>query len=154
MRGKVQLGRKLVVWRQKRTNTENRFKTEQEKLTHEENKIEKITKEIDEIKENPKIISGDSFAKTSFWIGLMIIVILTIYLFVFYSSAAYSAFFKDFTPDDTKITQAIFDSQAIGKALADGITELIFILAIPAVFLGLGFLIHKFSEEKGFAKYS
>jgi len=26
-------------------------------------------------------------------------------------------------------------------------------LAIPAVFLGLGFLIHKFSEEKGFAKY-
>lgn len=137
----------------KKANAENRYKTEQDKLTHEENKIEKTTKEIDEIKENPKIISGDSFAKTSFWIGLMIIVILTVYLFVFYSSAAYSAFFKDFTPDDTKITQAIFDSQAIGKALADGITELIFILAIPAVFLGLGFLIHKFSEEKGFAKY-
>ena len=56
---------------------------------------------------------------------------------MFYSSAAYSAFFKDFTPDDTKITQAIFDSQAIGKALADGITELIFILAIPAVFYSL-----------------
>lgn len=137
----------------KKANAENRYNTEKDKLTHEENKIEKTTKEIDEIKENPKIISGDSFAKTSFWIGLMIILILTVYLFVFYSSAAYSAFFKDFTPDDTKITQAIFDSQAIGKALADGITELIFILAIPAVFLGLGFLIHKFSEEKGFAKY-
>ena len=136
-----------------KANAENHLKTEKDKLIHEENKIEKITKEIDEIKENPKIVSGDSFAKTSFWIGLMIIALLTIYLFVFYSSAAYSAFFKDFTPDDTKITQAIFDAQAIGKAFADGITELIFILAIPAVFLGLGFLIHKFSEEKGFAKY-
>lgn len=136
-----------------KANGENHLKTEKDKLIHEENKIEKITKEIDEIKENPKIVSGDSFAKTSFWIGLMIIAILTVYLFVFYSSAAYSAFFKDFTPDDTKITQAIFDPQAIGKAFADGITELIFILAIPAVFLGLGFLIHKFSEEKGFARY-
>ncbi|SHJ38306.1 hypothetical protein SAMN05444280_1181 [Tangfeifania diversioriginum] len=83
----------------------------------------------------------------------MIIIFLTIYLFVFYSSAAYSALFKDFTPDDTNITQAIFDAQAVSKALADGFTELIFILAIPAVFLGLGFLIHKFSEEKGIAKY-
>lgn len=156
---KKQSDRKIAIRQEisgleaKKANTENHLKTEKDKLIHEENKIEKITKEIYDIKENPRIVSGDSFAKTSFWIGLMILLLLTVYLFVFYSSAAYSAFFKDFTPDDTKITQAIFDSQAIGKALADGITELIFILAIPAVFLGLGFLIHKFSEEKRFAKY-
>lgn len=137
----------------KSTNIENQIKNETDKLIHEENKIEKIIKEIDNIKENPRIVSGDSFAKASFWIGLVIILFLTVYLFVFYSSAAYSAFFKDFTPDDTKITQAIFDAQAISKAWTDGFTELIFILAIPAVFLGLGFLIHKFSEEKGFMKF-
>ncbi|MDY0103456.1 MAG: hypothetical protein RBS07_10995 [Lentimicrobium sp.] len=134
-------------------NTENQIATEQNQLTHEENKIEKTIKEIDDIKANPRIISGDSFAKTSFWIGLVILAFLTVYLFVFYSSAAYSAFFKNFTPDDTKITQSIFDAQAVGKAWVDGFTELIFILAIPAVFLGLGFLIHKFSEEKGLGKY-
>lgn len=156
---KKQRERKIIIRQEisgleaKKANIENHLKAEQEKLIHEENKIEKITREIDEIKENPKIVSEDSFVKTSFWIGLIIIVLLTVYLFVFYSSAAYSAFFKDFTPDDTKITQAIFDAQAIGKALVDGITELIFILAIPAVFLGLGFLIHKFSEEKGITKY-
>jgi hypothetical protein len=137
----------------KNANVETRLLAEKDKLTHEESKIEKITKEIDEIKENPKIVSGDSFAKTSFWIGIVILALLTVYLFVFYSSAAYSAFFKDFTPDDTKITTAIFDAKAVGKAWADGVTELIFILAIPAVFLGLGFLIHKFSEEKGLGKY-
>lgn len=137
----------------KTANIENQIADERDKLTHEENKIEKTIKEIDNIKENPRIISGDSFAKASFWIGIVILVFLTVYLFVFYSSAAFSAFFKNFTPDDTKITQAIFDAQAVGKAWADGLTELIFILAIPAVFLGLGFLIHKFSEEKGFSKY-
>lgn len=137
----------------KNANIENQTTTELDKLTHEQNKIEKTIKEIDNIKENPKIISGDSFAKASLWVGLVIIAFLTVYLFVFYSSAAYSAFFKNFTPDDTKITQAIFDAQAVGKAWSDGFTELIFILAIPAVFLGLGFLIHKFSEEKGYGKY-
>jgi predicted DNA-binding transcriptional regulator len=137
----------------KKSNIQNQIESENNKLIHEENKIEKIINEIDHIKENPKIISGDSFVKASFWIGLVIILFITVYLFVFYSSAAYSAFFKDFTPDDNKITQAIFDAQAVSKAWADGFTELIFILAIPAVFLGLGFLIHKFSEENGYAKY-
>jgi uncharacterized protein YlxW (UPF0749 family) len=135
------------------TNIEDQLKSEQEKLAYEETKIETIKKEIDNIKENPKSLTGDPMTKTSFWIGLVIIAFLTIYLFVFYSSAAYSAFFKDFTPDDTKIAQAIFDARAVNKAWNDGFLELIFILAIPAVFLGLGFLLHKFSEEKGIAKY-
>jgi len=135
------------------SNIETKIKSEQEKLNHEETKIDKILKEIDNIKENPMLISGDSFAKASFWIGLVIILFLTIYLFVFYSSASYSAFFKNFSSNDTNVAQAIFDAQAMSKAWADGFTELIFIMAIPAVFLGLGFLIHKFSEEKGFIKY-
>lgn len=135
------------------TNIAKQNTAEVEKLTHEENKIEKCKIEIDNIKENPKSISGDSYGKASFWIGLVILLFLTVYLFVFYSSAAFSAFFKDFTPDDTKITQAIFDPKAVGKAWQDGFTELIFILAIPAVFLGLGFLIHKFFEEKGISRY-
>lgn len=150
---KSQIRQEISGLDSKNTNTKIQIKDEQEKLSHEENKIEKTIKEIDNIKENPKIITGDSFAKASFWIGLLIIIFLTVYLFVFYSSAAFSAFFKDFTPDDTKITQAIFDAQAVQRAWSDGLTELIFILAIPAVFLGLGFLIHKFSEEKGIAKF-
>lgn len=149
---KIKIRQEISLIESKNNNIGNQIKDEKDKLIHEENKIEKLIKEIDNIKENPKIISGDSFAKASFLIGLIIIAILTVYLFVFYSSAAYSAFFKDFTPDDTKITQAIFDAQAIRNAWNDSFTELVFILAIPAVFLGLGFLIHKFSEEKGIMK--
>ena len=137
----------------KNANVENKIKAEQDKLTREENKIEKTIKEIYEIKENPRSISGDSFARASFWIGLVIILFLTVYLFVFYSSASFSAFFKELDPSKIKISDAIFDAQAISNAWDRGFTALIFILAIPAVFLGLGFLIHKFSEEKGMSKY-
>lgn len=122
---KNELREEITVSDTKKKNIEDQIITEQDKLNHEESKIEKVTKEIDEIKDNPKIVSGDSFAKTSFYIGLVILIFLTVYLFVFYSSAAYSAFFKDFTPDDTKLTKAIFDANAIGKAWTDGLTELI-----------------------------
>jgi len=150
---KSKIRQEISVHEAKCKNIENTVIAEQDKLSHEESKIDKLNKEIEQIKENPKIISGDSFARASFWIGFVIILFLTVYLFVFYSSASYSAFFKNFSSNDTNVAQAIFDAQAITKAWVDGFTELIFILAIPAVFLGLGFLIHKFSEEKGMFKY-
>ncbi|MGL4907887.1 MAG: hypothetical protein ACRC3G_00965 [Bacteroidales bacterium] len=134
-------------------NLEHQMEEAQEKLMHEEQKIESLKKEIDEIKDNPSSICGDSFVKVNFAIGLSIIILLTVYLFVFYSSAAYSAFFRDFTPDDAGVVKAIFDAQALGKAWVEGITEFIFILVIPTVFLGLGYLIHKFSESKGIQRY-
>ncbi|MDR0421374.1 MAG: hypothetical protein LBH30_08025 [Prevotellaceae bacterium] len=136
------------------------LKYEQEKLTNEETKIEKTKKEIEDVRRNPQKITGDKFVKVSFWIGAVIISLLTIYLFVFYSSAAFSAFFKDFTLliqngdiDDINIANSIFDSQALSKAFNEGTSELILILTIPAVFLGLGFLIHKFQEQKKNASY-
>jgi hypothetical protein len=130
-----------------------KLQNEEKKLTYEEGKIERLKKEIDDIKQNPNQITGDKFVKASFWIGLTIIVFLTIYLFVFYSSAAYSAFFKNFKPDDINVVNSIFDSQALSKAFSDGFSELILILTIPAVFLGLGFLIHKFQEQKKVISY-
>ncbi|MDR2125634.1 MAG: hypothetical protein LBP63_02225 [Prevotellaceae bacterium] len=134
-------------------NIDIKIHNELEKLKHEEDKIEKLKHEIDDIKRNPNQITGDKFVKASFWIGAVIIIFLTIYLFIFYSSAAYSAFFKNFTPDELNIAQAIFDSQALTKAFSDGLSELILILTIPAVFLGLGYLIHKFQEQKKVVNY-
>ena len=150
---KNKIKQKISGFETENANFENTISAQQKKLEQEEGNIAKTVREINEIKENPDIVSGDSFAKASFWIGLLIILFLTVYLFVFYSSASYSAFFKNFSFNDTNVAQAIFDAQAITKAWIDGFTELVFILAIPAVFLGLGFLIHKFSEEKGVSKY-
>jgi hypothetical protein len=117
------------------------------------NKIDKLKKDIAEIRSNPEIYTGDKTGKASYYIGLTILIFLTIYLFIFYSSASYSSFFKEFTITELGIANSIFDAQALSKAFKDGFTELILIVTIPAVFLGLGYLIHKSAERKGVRKY-
>lgn len=117
-------------------------------------KIDNLKKDIIRIKENPETILPDKASKLGFIIGCTILAFLTIYLFVFYSSASYSAMFKKFTVDEElEIASSIFDPKAIEVAWKDGFTELALILTIPFVFLGLGYLIHKFQEAEGNAKY-
>jgi hypothetical protein len=153
-RRKNSIRQEIIGLEASNADIENRLATRKDNLSREENKIEKLKREIDEIRDNPnRELIGESPSKVGFWIGTLIIALLTVYLFIFYSSAAYSAFFKNFAPDDINIVNSIFDAQAINKALNNGMTELIMILTIPAVFLGLGFLIHKFGEQKGIGKY-
>ncbi|SDE24191.1 coiled-coil domain-containing protein [Riemerella columbipharyngis] len=115
-------------------------------------KINTLQKEIIRIKENPQEILKDRMSKAGFLIGLFILSFLTVYLFIFYSSASYSGFFKKFTGGDS-VGSSIFDPQAIAKAYKYGLTVLVLILTIPFIFLGLGYLIHKFQEGKGPEKY-
>lgn len=135
-------------------NLEQRiFKIKEEKIPLLEKRIELIDDEIEDIAKNPDKYVHDEVSKLSLIVGGTILFFLSIYLFVFYSSASYSSFFKIFNPEEAGVVQAIFDAQALNKAWIDGVTELIFILTIPFVFLGLGFLIHKFSERKDFVGY-
>lgn len=140
-----------------KTDNEELKKKNQEIEEKEKPKIkertEELKKEIRFIKENPESITGDNITKVSFYIGLIIIAFLTLYLLVFYSSASYSAFFKQFTQTNIGVVKSIFDPQAFTKALSAGTTELILISAMPFVFLGLGYLIHKFQEQEGNGKY-
>lgn len=128
-------------------------KIKQEEIISCNNKIEKLRKDIADIRSNPEPYTGDKSGKASFYIGFTILVFLTIYLFIFYSSASYSSFFKEFAISEIGIANSIFDAQALSKAFKDGFTELILIITIPAVFLGLGYLIHKSSEKKGAKKF-
>src|SRR5690606_16934537 len=96
---------------------------------------------------------GQRPARASFLVGVLILLCLSLYLFSFYSSASYSAFFKQFTLSEIGVANSIFDAQALSKALTDGVTELGLIVMMPFVFLGLGFLIHKFQQVQGAARY-
>lgn len=117
-------------------------------------KIENLKEEKAHIRKNPQEIVGDQAGRPSFYIGLTILLFLTVYLFAFYSSASYSAFFKEFSLNEIGVANSIFDAQALSKAMKDGVMELVLILTIPFVFLGLGYLIHKLQEEKGIAKFA
>ena len=124
-----------------------------DKLPILENKIENLKKDVIAIRKDPKDIMPDKMSKVSFVIGLLILTALSIYLFIFYSSASFSAFFKEFSLSEIGVANSIFDPQAISRAYEDGVTELILIISMPFVFIGLGFLIHKFQEQEGFSKF-
>ena len=97
------------------------------------------------------------------WITLIITTVLlipfTVYFFIFYSSVAYSAFFKDFdissldSGGDFKLSQAIFDAAAFPNAWNDGWGELLFILFMPIIFLAFGFVLNRWERENGWLKY-
>lgn len=121
-----------------------------------DNKVKDLEFKITDAPLNPEKYNIDASKKpkAQFYIGLAILIPITLYLFVFYVSASYSAFFKDFTPDIT-VFAAIFDGQALSKAYNDdggGLLEVIFICTIPFAFMGLGYLIHMFQKNKNKTK--
>ncbi|WP_299311424.1 ABC transporter permease [uncultured Aquimarina sp.] len=104
--------------------------------------------EMIDVKQNPDNygIDADKRPKAQFYIGLLLLLPITTYLFVFYISASYSAFFKSFENDS--LSAAIFDANAFSKAISDGLLEAIFVGTLPFVFMGLGYLIHMFQNNK------
>lgn len=82
-----------------------------------------------------------------FAIGSLITLLLTLYLFIFYSSVAYSALFGG---GQTKITisNALFNTSVFNNAASQSGGTLAMVFLLPAVFLGLGFLIHDALEKK------
>lgn len=120
-----------------------------DKIEKRKNSIEGLKHEIADIPNNPEKygIDAKKGASVKFWIGIILIIPITLYLITFYVSTAYSAFFKQFEIGDGVI-QSILDANAFTKSWNDGPLEGMFVTFIPFVFMGLGFLIHMFSEYK------
>lgn len=128
-----------------------------EKIENSNQNIEETNKKIDELKaERQEIKSGrekvNKEQRLKLIIGMIIIIPLTFYLFLFYSSTFYSAFFRD-PSSMTTVMNSMFDSNALANAYADGLAELGFVLSAPIIFLGLGFALHFFSVQEGKTKY-
>ena len=120
-----------------------------DKIEKLDNQSAELKNDIIGVKVNPERygIPSPKNPKVKFYIGLALLLPITLYLFVFYISASYSVFFKEFN-DDT-LSSAIFDPQALTKAFQDGILEAILILTIPFVFMGLGYIIHALQKIPG-----
>ena len=113
-------------------------------------KIEEVLDKIDQLKGQVK--RKNSEARANLIIGLIILVPLTLYLFLFYSSTAYSAFFKEID-----YTQALgshmFDAQALISSWQQSWTAGLFVLLITFIFMALGFILHQFAQQEGSVKY-
>ncbi|QWX84965.1 ABC transporter permease [Cellulophaga sp. HaHaR_3_176] len=115
-----------------------------------ETSIENLRSDIVDVRNNPNKygIDADKKPKAQFYIGLILLLPITLYLLVFYVSASYSSFFKEFTND--MLSAAIFDKDAFTNAFNDSWLEGILVITIPFVFMGLGYVIHMVQIEKGF----
>lgn len=130
-------------------NCETALSINSDKIKDKNDQINQIKQDIEDVKTNPNKfgITDTKQPHALFYIGLILLIPITVYLFVFYISATYSAFFKLFSDDS--LTAAIFDAQAFNNAMAEGPLEGILVITIPTVFLGLGYIIHMIQKNKG-----
>lgn len=111
--------------------------------------MDQIKNEIIEVKRNPDKygIEEGKGLKAQFYIGLILLLPITLYVLVFYISASYSAFFKEFSNDS--LTAAIFDADAFTNAFKASWLEGVLVTTIPFVFMGLDYVIHMVQKGKG-----
>lgn len=133
---------------------EELLKTKNTEVENHQHTIEILKAEILDLPRNPEKynVKATRGASAKFVIGLILLIPITLYLGTFYISTSYSAFFKTFDAKSTVI-QSVLDANAWMKAWNDGFIEVAFVTLIPFVFLGLGFLIHMFGENKTKANY-
>lgn len=110
-------------------------------------KIAEYEKQKQEIKNGAT--GTNRTAKLTLIIACVLLIALAIYLFTFYSSAIYSAFFKEFTFNDIGLGSTILDSKALSKAWHQGTQAGLFCSLLPFVFVALGFVVSQFELEEG-----
>ena len=120
--------------------------------------INKIEQEIIDAPNDSKkygIPEGpDPSTKALFSIGCIILAAVGVFLAIFYMSASYSAFFKDWGLESTtEFAAKIFDSNAFAKAWQKGVGAGLLVSLTVFIFLGLGVLLHVFQKEKGKLKW-
>ncbi|MGH1518432.1 beta-carotene 15,15'-monooxygenase [Chryseobacterium sp. JK1] len=133
---------------------DEQLKTKNSEIENHQHTIEVLKAEILDLPRNPEKynVKATRGASAKFWIGAILLLPISLYLLTFYISTSYSAFFKTFDAKSTVI-QSVLDAQALTKAWNEGFIEGAFVTLIPFVFLGLGYLIHMFWENKTTANY-
>lgn len=111
-----------------------------------EKKIEELTVERIRLKEE----GATTEDYVPFVIGAFITILLTFYLFVFYSSTGYSAFYGI----QKGISVGIINPDVFSHALERGGGIIAAIILFPVIFLGLGFLIHDALDKKQYGMIS
>jgi hypothetical protein len=123
--------------------------TTQSELTSQEQFKEEKEKRIEELEiEKIKVRDGETPTTdyVPFVIGTFIVILLTLYLFVFYSSTGYSAFYGV-----KQGSLGFINPDVFAEARNKGGGVLAMIILFPVIFLGLGFLIHDSLEKKKYA---
>ncbi|MDQ3846993.1 MAG: transforming acidic coiled-coil-containing protein [Bacteroidota bacterium] len=151
---KLPVRKRIEAWKTEKEKIERDLqKVKEQEIPALHQKIQKEREDITSIRKNPEQYRKEKPNKLSFYFGWVVFALLTVYLWIFYTSASYSAFFRNFQADDINVARSIFDAQALSKAYTDGIPAFVLVTSMPFIFLALGFLIHKYMEKEDWSKY-
>lgn len=161
---KQSINQRIKNAEQKIVETENHIRNKQEEKNQFTNslkpaalkRIEELKEKINQVRLNGVKIPTD---KVAIIITGSLVLLLTVYLVMFYSSALYTILYDKQNliaqlQKGKAVFAAIFNSQAIVNAARKGVPTLILVLVFPTIFLGLGYLLHKFIEEKKYLALS
>ena len=143
----------------------NNIESLKNQIVNAENKLNDNKTNIEELERQKAILRAQGWtvnrdAKIKMMLGIVILIPLTFYLFLFYSSTFYTGFLMGIediaattTGTDMNVATAMFNPHAFEGALEKGMTSFFLILTFPVVFLGLGFGLHFFSVQQTASKY-
>ena len=119
-------------------------------------RVNSLTRRIDDLRtEQREIRNGNERVnreqRLKLIISLVILIPLSVYLFLFYSSTIYAAFIRS-SETLTGVANAMFDGNALSNAYSEGIWIFAICIFAPAIFFALGFALHFFSEQKAYLK--
>lgn len=151
---KQQLQAQIIGTQTRIAQKENQHDEVQRKMEDVRSQIERLRDAIAELRR--EVPAAVRTAIVKMWLGLIILIPLTVYLFIFYSSAFYSAFFQDsvsMAMNSGDLGVAMFNPTAIPLAWTHMVSgegyEFAFIILAPILFLGLGFSLHFIAAKKG-----
>lgn len=171
-----ELGKKIKVKENQKTDNEQNLSSARQQKNQEivrlNDKINEKRKRVDDLANNVKSIEEGTGSKTKtghgYYIGIPILIILTIFLWIFYCSALHSALIRDIqadlleyyeaktldsgseitTNDNLTIVGAIINLHAIGDAWQKGgILGIILLFVSFGLPLAAGFLIYVFKGQ-------
>lgn len=132
----AKLRAEVLQGKAKKNETQSELASQQGLKADKEKQIEELELEKVDIRQG----EGEEGETIPFVIGAFITVLLTLYLFVFYSSSGYSAFYGVKEGNVGFINPNVFSEAKTGGVIA-------LIILFPVIFLGLGFLIHDALEK-------
>lgn len=128
-------------------------------IKEKEKEIEKHRSDLLKIREirakDHEKLKEESFSPVKFSLNLFILVMLTVYLFFFYVSAAYKALYVDFEGIAESIAEGVGTGSIMPGAyeLAEAIQYNYMLFLVPFVFYAFGWAFHVLLELKNKLKY-
>jgi hypothetical protein len=144
--------------KQLREVEENNAKIE-EQIGLKEKDIDKYRKDLLQIREKrsktKELLKSESFSTLKFSLNLFVLVMLSVYLFFFYVSAAFKALYVDFEGIAVRIAQGEGTGSIMPGAaeLAEALQYNYLLFVVPFVFYAFGWAFHIILETRHKAKF-